>query len=66
MALDAEIQPMSFFGSHRLLGCRKSAVNSLSNDKIMDWFKLKAFADDKSNVTEKLKLVGGRVENIVG
>ena len=40
--------------------------NSLPNDKILDWSKLKAFADDKINVTEKLKFVLGRVENIVG
>ena len=32
----------------------------------MDWSALKAFADDKLKVTEKLKCVLGRVENIVG
>ena len=32
-------------------------VNSFPNDKILDWSKLKAFADDKRNVNEKLKLV---------
>ena len=36
------------------------------NDKILNWSKLKAFAKDKMNVTEKLKLVLGRVENIMG
>ena len=41
-------------------------LNSLPNDKILNWSKLKAFADDKISVTEKLKLVLGRVENIVG
>ena len=40
--------------------------NSLPNDKILDWSKLKAFADEKINVTEKLKFVLGRVESIVG
>ena len=40
--------------------------NSLPNDKILDWTKLKAFTDDKINVTEKFKLVFQRVENIVG
>ena len=35
-------------------------------NKILDWLKLKAFADDKINVTEKLKFVLGGVENIVG
>ena len=33
---------------------------------MLDWSKLKAFADDKMNVTEKLKFVLGMVENIVG
>ena len=32
----------------------------------LDWSKLKALADDKINVTEKLKFVLGRVENIMG
>ena len=40
--------------------------NPLPNDKIFDWSKLKAFADDKINVTENLKYVLKRVENIVG
>ena len=40
--------------------------NSLPNDKFSDWSKLKAFADDKLNLTEKLKLELERVENIVG
>ena len=39
--------------------------NSVPNDKILDWFKLKAFAHNKINVTEKLKFVMRRVENIV-
>ena len=43
-------------------------INSLPNNKILDWSKLKAlnFADNKLNVAEKLKLTLGRVENIVG
>ena len=40
--------------------------NSLPNDQISGWSKLKAFADDKMDVTEKLKFVLGREENIVG
>ena len=40
--------------------------NSLPNDKILDWSKFKAFADDKMNVTKELKFVSGREENIVG
>ena len=41
-------------------------INSLPNTKFLNWSKLKAFADNKSNVTEKLKFVFGRIENIVG
>ena len=41
-------------------------LNSLPHNKILDGSKLKAFADDKLNATEKLKFVLGRVENIVG
>ena len=41
-------------------------VNPLLNDKILDCSKLKAFADDKMNVKQKLKFDMGRVENIVG
>ena len=40
--------------------------NSLPHEKILDWSKLKAFADDKIKVTEKLKFVLGKVENTVG
>ena len=40
--------------------------NSLPNDNILDWSKLRKFADDKLSFVEKLKLVLGRVENIVG
>ena len=39
--------------------------NSWPNDKILDWSTLKAFADNKINVTEKLKFVLGQVENIM-
>ena len=41
-------------------------VNSLPNNKFIDWFKLKAFADDKINLNKKSEFVFGRVENIVG
>ena len=40
--------------------------NSFPNDKFLDWSKLKAFADNKINMTEKLKFVFGRVENVEG
>ena len=36
------------------------------NDLNQDWSILKAFADGKINVNEKLKFVLGRVENIMG
>ena len=42
------------------------SLNPLPDDKILDWSKLKAFADDKINVAEKLDFVLGRIENIVG
>ena len=42
-----------------------SLLNPLPNHKILDWSKLKTFADDKINVTERLKFVPGRVENIL-
>ena len=41
-------------------------VNFLPNDKILDLSKLKAFAEDKISVTQKLKFKLGRVENNVG
>ena len=41
-------------------------VLHLPNDKLFDWFRLKAFADDNINLNEKFKFRLGRVENIVG
>ena len=41
-------------------------LNPVPDDKILDWSKLKSFANDEINVTEKLKFVLERVENIVG
>ena len=35
-------------------------LNPLPKDKIFDWSKLKAFADYKINVEEKLKFVFGK------
>ena len=42
------------------------AFNPLTDDKILDLPKLKAFADDKLNVTQNVKVVFHRIENIVG
>ena len=51
-------------GEHILFLAYRS--NSLPNKKILDWPKLNAFADNKTDVNEKFKLCLGRVENIVG
>ena len=42
------------------------SITLLPNDKILDWSELKALADDKINVTQKLTVSSGWVENIVG
>ena len=44
----------------------KRVFNPLPNNKTLDLCRLKAFADDKINVTDKLKFALGRLENIVG
>ena len=46
----------------------QNQINSLPKNKILDWSKLKAFADDNLNEIEKLKFVLGwfRLENMVG
>ena len=41
-------------------------MNYLPNGKISDWSKVKAFADVKIDVTNKLNFVLGRIINIVG
>ena len=41
-------------------------INSLPNDKFLDWSELEELADNKINVTKKLKFASRRVENIVG
>ena len=41
-------------------------VTSLPNNKILDWFKLKAFADNKLHVAKIMISVFDSVENIVG
>ena len=40
-------------------------INPLTDDKILGLPKLKAFADDKSNVTQNIQVVFHRTENIV-
>ena len=48
------------------LSMEMSCINSLPHNKILDWSKLKAFADDNINVTESLKFVLRMFENILG
>ena len=43
----------------------QNSLNSLSNNKIFYWSKLKPFADDNLNVIQKLKFDVGKIENIV-
>ena len=40
-------------------------INSLPNNKFLDWSKLKALAYDKASVTEKWKFILGRTEYIM-
>ena len=42
------------------------SINSLPKDKILDWSKLKAFADDKIKVLKMMIFVFDRVAKIVG
>ena len=48
--------------------CRTEAfvLNSLPYKKILDWLKLKAFADDKLNIAKMVISPCDRGENIVG
>ena len=46
--------------------CQLTFFNSLPNNEILDWSKLKAFADNKIDVNEQLKFSLGGLENIVG
>ena len=41
-------------------------VISLPHDKFLDWSKLAPFADNKIDVTKKLKFISGTADNIVG
>ena len=43
-----------------------SSINSLPNNKTLDWFKFKALGDDKMNLAEKQKFFLKLVENIAG
>ena len=41
-------------------------INPEPNNTVLDWSKLNAYADDKTNTTEISKFILGRIENIVG
>ena len=51
---------------HVYLGSDKKGLNSLPHDKILDWSKLKEFADDIIKIHKMMIYVFDRVENIVG
>ena len=38
----------------------------LTNEKILDWYTLNTFVEDKMNVTGKLKFASERIGNILG
>ena len=42
------------------------SLNSLPDDKILGLPKMKALADDKSNVTQNIRVMFHRIKNIVG
>ena len=50
------------YGSTCIVNC----LNPLPDDKILDWSKLKAFADDNLNVAKMMISLYDRVEKIVG
>ena len=56
----------SFLSKFSALTGSNISVNSLSNDKTIDWPNFKAFADDNLNVAIMANLVFDRVENIAG
>ena len=41
-------------------------IHSSPDNEMLDWTKLKAFADSKSNVAKLMNFLLDRVENIVG
>ena len=51
---------------HTWLWIKQHSINPLPNNKFIDWSKLKALADSRINVTEKVQFDLGMVENIMG
>ena len=60
------IQQSTISWSRKVLRYTENSLNSIPNNKILDLTKLKAFADDKFNVTKLTIFLFDRVENIVG
>ena len=50
-----------FFTDPRTIEKGKKKLNSLPNDKILDWSKLKAFADGKINREWKIEICLGKL-----
>ena len=55
-----------FTVQHTITKPHLHVLNFLSNDKLFHLSNLKAFGDDKINMTQKLKFDLGKIENIVG
>ena len=56
-------------GLHKLNKINQKAtllIDPLPNDKILDWSKLKAFADNIIKILKMMIFVFDRVENLVG
>ena len=53
-------------GGYEVSFSTSGAFNSLKKKKKIDWSKIKAFADDKINVTSEQKFFLEWVENIAG
>ena len=51
---------------YRILRHHSTESNPLADDEILGLPKLKAYADDKLNVTQVMKVVFHRIANIVG
>ena len=55
-----------FYLSQRFFDCRSFFLNPFPNDKILDWSKLKEFADNNFEFDENGVTFSERVENTVG
>ena len=61
-----DYQHFLHFSSMFLEHCFLKVINFLPNQIFLDWSKMKAFADNKVNVAEKLRFILERRENIKG